>query len=99
MKKYRKKSVVIEALTFDEFVEFGRSSGANIVDGMPWSFKMNGYAITHNSNTSYSIQTLEGFHNMTDKDMLIIGVKGEIYPCKIDIFKLTYENEDGTDVQ
>jgi len=28
---------------------------------------------------------------MTPKDMLIIGVKGEIYPCKLDIFDMTYE--------
>jgi hypothetical protein len=28
---------------------------------------------------------------MTPNDMLITGVKGEIYPCKKDIFEATYE--------
>jgi hypothetical protein len=37
------------------------------------------------------IFTLEGEYRMTDKDVLIIGVKGEIYPCKKDIFDLTYD--------
>ena len=44
--KYRKKPVVIEAITFDELVEHGRQSGA-IVNGMPWSFEYNGHPITH----------------------------------------------------
>jgi hypothetical protein len=37
------------------------------------------------------IETLEG--NMTaDKgDYIIKGIKGEFYPCKPDIFELTYE--------
>ena len=37
--KYRKKPVVIEAITFDELVEYGKAHGGNIVDGMPWSFQ------------------------------------------------------------
>lgn len=91
MAQFRKKPVVIEALTFGELVEFGLNNGANVVNGMPWSFTMNGYPITHASDTSYLITTLEGDHLMTTSDMLIIGVKGEIYPCKKDIFDMTYE--------
>lgn len=30
----------------------------------------------------------------TKDDMLITGVNGEIYPCKIDIFKKTYEKAE-----
>ena len=40
-----------------------------------------------------TVQTLEGDMKMTDKDVLIIGVEGEMYPCKIDIFKKTYDYE------
>lgn len=29
----------------------------------------------------------------TREDMLITGIKGEIYPCKKDIFHATYEAE------
>ena len=89
--KYVKKPVVIEAITFNELIQYGKENGGNIVEGMPWSFKINGYPITHCSNEKYLITTLEGDHYMTPNDMLIIGIKGEIYPCKIDIFEMTYE--------
>lgn len=97
MARYRKKPVVIEALTFDEMVEHGRAQpGANIVNGVPWAFTINGHGITHENDDLYIICTLEGTHRMTRDDMLLIGVKGEIYPCKRDIFAATYEPaEDG----
>ena len=37
------------------------------------------------------IDTLEGGHIVCPGDFIITGVKGEIYPCKPDIFFLTYE--------
>ena len=43
------------------------------------------------SSTGYSIDTLEGKHEVKDRDFIITGVKGERYPCKPDIFELTYE--------
>jgi len=89
--KYRKKPVEIEAITFDELVEYGKANGANIVNGMPWSFNYKGHPITHENNDCYLIPTLEGTHNFRRGDMLITGVKGEIYPCKLDIFEATYE--------
>lgn len=91
MTQYRKKPVVIEAITFDELVEFGVANGANIVRGMPWSFTYAGHPITHENDSCYLIPTLEGTMKMGRDDMLITGVKGEIYPCKADIFAATYE--------
>ena len=37
------------------------------------------------------IHTLEGGHEVTPGDWIITGVKGEHYPCKPDIFAMTYE--------
>jgi hypothetical protein len=37
------------------------------------------------------IGTLEGTHKANPGDWIIRGVKGEIYPCKNDVFLLTYE--------
>jgi len=91
MAKFRKKPVVIEAITFNEFIEYGKTHGANIENGMPWSFEYNGHPVTHENDKCYLIPTLEGPYNFTPDDVLITGVKGEIYPCKIDIFKATYE--------
>jgi hypothetical protein len=88
---YRKKPVVVEAITFDDLVDYGKGQTSNIVDGMPWSFTYKGHPITHENDQCYLIPTLEGSHNMTPADMLITGVKGEIYPCKVDIFLATYE--------
>ncbi|MDD3962547.1 MAG: hypothetical protein PHT77_11890 [Bacteroidales bacterium] len=40
------------------------------------------------------IKTLEGNHIITQGDWVIIGVKGERYPCKPDVFEMTYEIAD-----
>ena len=37
------------------------------------------------------IVTLEGDHKANIGDYIIKGVKGEFYPCKPDIFKMTYD--------
>lgn len=89
--KYRKRPVEVEVLTFEELVQYGIDSGANLVNGMPWSFTFNGYPITHENDYLYKISTLEGIMDMSISDYLIVGVHGEIYPCKKDIFEKTYE--------
>lgn len=93
---YKKKPVVIEAITFDEFVEYGCAEydarHNKLPDGMmPWSFSYKGHPITHENDDCYLIPTLEGTMKFTREDMLITGVNDEIYPCKIDIFNKTYE--------
>lgn len=40
------------------------------------------------------IGTLEGVHRADPGDWVIKGVKGEIYPCKPDIFAATYDAVD-----
>lgn len=92
--KFRKKPVVIEAISFEELVAHGLENGANVVNGMPWSFQYAGHPITHENDNCYLIPTLEGTMRMERGDMLITGVKGEIYPCKPDIFAATYEPVD-----
>lgn len=37
------------------------------------------------------INTLEGAHKVSWDDWIIQGVKGELYPCKPDIFEITYQ--------
>ena len=39
----------------------------------------------------WTIKTLEGFLFVSNGDWIITGVKGERYPCKPDIFEMTYE--------
>lgn len=46
------------------------------------------------SDTYVDIPTLEGAMQAQIGDWIIKGVKGEFYPCKPDIFALTYEAEE-----
>lgn len=39
----------------------------------------------------FTIKTLEGDVHASYGDYIIRGVKGELYPCKPDIFEQTYE--------
>lgn len=91
MNQFRKKPVVITAITFDQLVAHGIAAGGNVVNGMPWSFQYNGHPVTHENDDCYIIPTLEGAMKMGRDDMLITGVRGEIYRCKVEIFQATYE--------
>ncbi len=79
MAKYRKKPIVIEA---EQFVAPGCGDGV-IPDGVIFH--------TENGHGEFRINTLEGWHVVSDKDWIITGIKGEKYPCKPDIFEATYE--------
>jgi hypothetical protein len=85
MAKYRKKPIVIEA------VQLGADGEAPIW----WSEAIHrGNLEIHNPGIvdSYAlIKTREGTMRGERGDWIIRGVKGEIYPCKPDIFAATYE--------
>ena len=79
--KYRKKPVVIEAVQWtgsniDEVVAF---AGSAVLSMQISPMKQ------------FHIGTLEGQHAASVGDYIIKGVKGEFYPCKPDIFEMTYE--------
>ncbi|MGN1327545.1 MAG: hypothetical protein ACI4VQ_05690 [Clostridia bacterium] len=42
-------------------------------------------------NEVVKIKTLEGVMNAVQGDYIVKGVKGEIYPCKAEVFEQTYE--------
>lgn len=88
--KYRKKPVVIDAfqLGVDAFPDWfmdARSRGTvrTYAEGTGSPF--------HDPLTYAEIDTLEGTHRADRLDFIIQGVKGELYPCKPDIFSMTYE--------
>jgi hemin uptake protein HemP len=93
MAKFKLRPVVVEAITFQEFIEFGKNNGANIVNDMPWSFHYNSLPVTHENDECYLIPTTEGgcHHLFTPDDMLITEADGRIYPLKKDVFEKTYE--------
>jgi hypothetical protein len=88
--KYRKKPVVIEAVqlrwdTWGEMCEF--ADVGKLEDGKPQGIHLNGDL----SVIGLLIPTLEGVMKAEQGDYIIKGVKGEFYPCKPDIFEMTYE--------
>ena len=93
--KYRKKPIVIEAFELgvdnmpDWFMDAVTSNDV-ILHG-----KSSGFV--HIDATNADIYTLEGWHHANYGDYIIRGVKGELYPCKPEIFEMTYEKvgEDG----
>ena len=78
--KYRKKPVVIEAIQWN---------GNNQTEIADWSRGTQRYI--EFEGTVCRIQTLEGVMTASKDDYIIKGVKGEFYPCKPDIFEVTYE--------
>lgn len=78
--KYCKKPVVVEALEY--------------VEGHMDVFKFCPTAYIDEYTKELIIPTLEGDFTVKPGDYIIRGVKGEFYPCKPDIFKMTYETAD-----
>jgi hypothetical protein len=81
MALYRKKPVVIEAWQWD---------GKSYLPDRPDWLNRGHIAVSHSEQT-ITIYTLEGTMTAEKGDWIIRGVKGEIYPCKPDIFEATYE--------
>lgn len=90
---YRKKPVVIEA-----FRHVGGT--VRLVDLPSWLFHaiIDDKIVSVQPDRSLLITTLEGDMTAQLGDWIIRGVKGELYPCKNDIFEATYEaaNDDMT---
>ena len=86
MPKYRKKPVVIDAFQFSD------NQSEDTTAYPKWFIDAVVSGTVYESDTGNTwIKTLEGDHLVSDGDFIIQGVKGELYPCKNDIFERTYE--------
>lgn len=87
--RVRKKPVVVEAFQLNERGLVG--------EDWFWDAVSNNTVITHdfgkyNASPAWcEIKTLEGTMIARAGDYIIRGLRGELYPCKPDIFKKTYE--------
>ena len=103
--KFRKKPVVIDAVqllwsTWNEMCD--HAGVGKLADGKPEgcyigpdNLPREGHE--YKDRIGIKIPTLEGLMVGIQGDWIIKGIKGEIYPCKSDIFEATYERvgEDG----
>lgn len=85
--KYRKKPVVIEAMRLPRNGYENREAGLAL---LAW---LDGYGAKYSVHPTGDlfIHTLEGDMHVSPCDYVIRGVQGEFYPCKPDIFEMTYE--------
>jgi hypothetical protein len=94
MSEYRKKPVAIEAFQFQR-----RNNGPVPYPDWYDDAVTRNDIITHNTGKWHDptqpayceIKTLEGVMRANEGDWIIRGIKGEIYPCRDDIFAATYE--------
>jgi hypothetical protein len=102
MEKYRKRPAIIEAEQWFE-VTYDVEAGPGPMDFPVYHLGV-GYYRTPDINGQVKckhcgiimhnhgwIDTLEGGHIVCPNDWIIKGIVGEMYPCKPDIFKKTYE--------
>jgi len=81
MRSFRKKPVVIEAMQLtDEVLDATHPSTLHLPG-----------VIYDPVKREASIETLEGTMIASYGDWIIKGLRGELYPCKPDIFQATYE--------
>jgi len=81
IKNYRKKPVVVQAMRYTLEMTFQER-----VDLLEW-----GIPVLEIYADCIIISTLEGKMKASPGDYIIKGIKGEFYPCKPDIFEVTYE--------
>jgi hypothetical protein len=88
MSKFHKKPVVVEAVQW-----YGKYT-----DGTEWpdwfrdawdSYELHFYL----GGTRIAVETTEGQMVGEIGDWVIQGIKGELYPCKADVFAASYEQE------
>ena len=105
MPKYRKKPVVIEAtqwsrngdhpLDASQWGSFkGEDREGEVVRRYRRPDDTGARICQYCSDAMFDhgwIDTLEGGHIVCPGDWIITGVKGEFYPCKPDIFDMTYD--------
>lgn len=85
MSKYRKKPIVIEA------VRWYPEMKPTLLPDWLWNEISSDPDCFDQVSGALTLKTLEGNMRANVGDWIIKGVKGELYPCKPDIFEATYE--------
>lgn len=85
--KFKKRSIIFNAWKVKDFLYQPLSSlPESVADAL-----RNGIIKCNIDPVRYEIETLEGIMTANLDDWIIQGIKGELYPCKPDIFEMLYE--------
>ena len=95
MAKWRKKPIIVEAEVYHKGMEDGWERCSSLTCGEYRRFDWECKNCPVHASKPY-INTLEGKMFISKGDYIIVGVQGERYPCKADIFLATYEAVDET---
>lgn len=92
--RFRKKPVVIDAFIFGYHVEPQWFKDA--IKSGQIEYEWRGSDKDKHPPDGLLIHTLEGDHRSSyGYEYIIRGIKGEFYPCKPDIFEMSYEELEG----
>lgn len=101
MAQFRKKPVVIEAVKWEGLPDLNEMLGPERKSEIgrmeafdKWLVANQGDRKCTYHGDTVLIPTLEGIMIASPGDWIIRGVKGELYPCKPDIFAATYDPAD-----
>ena len=88
MPKFRKKPVIIDAIQWKQ-----DNFESEFIPLVTLAHEKSGEAehYTLSKEKELTRRTLAGDHLANVDDWITVGVKGEMYPCKPDIFQMTYE--------
>ena len=89
--RYVKRPIVVEAEPVESILSFfnDRSQSTQY-----WASNALNDGTLVPIDDTILVATLEGTVLATCEDMIIKGIRGELYPCKIDIFLETYDSCD-----
>ena len=97
--KYRKRPIVIEAFQMTKKRRWDNSEWPNWLHQAWQREPSEGAMWCEDGGEQLFCGTLEGTNIIDFDDWIIQGIKGEIYPCKPDIFELTYEKDKSEEKQ
>jgi hypothetical protein len=83
-KRVRKRPIEVEAWQWDP-------KDVTDLDPKDWPKWLRDVEPAFNLGLQLIIPTLEGPVTASKGDWIIRGVKGEVYPCKPDVFEATYD--------
>lgn len=95
MAKYKMKPMLLEAVSFQEFIEYGKKCTDNIYNDRPWSFDFLGHAVTHETDSSYYISSYEGEPILFTENQMLLIENNNLIPMDLDHFNQMCEPLEG----